>query len=114
MTDTKIRGVHVGAGIDIDDVAQPGRFQFQDMAYQPIDGFADVPADGQLRLEYCCPRTGKACGGIIIGKGFKPARGAPSWQWDGNVLAPSLTPSINCQGGCGWHGYLTEGEWVPC
>lgn len=39
------------------------------------------------------------------------------WAWDGNVEAPTLTPSINClaekdgkpTGGCGWHGFITAG-----
>ena len=37
------------------------------------------------------------------------------WIWDGNREAPSLTPSILQSGlPCKWHGYLTNGEFVPC
>jgi hypothetical protein len=44
------------------------------------------------------------------------------WNWDGNVDAPTLTPSIlhtkRVDGvypdGCGWHGYLTAGEFTSC
>lgn len=42
------------------------------------------------------------------------------WGWDGNRERPTLTPSINCQserdgkpaGGCGWHGFITNGTIV--
>jgi hypothetical protein len=35
------------------------------------------------------------------------------WQWDGSTEAPTLRPSVlNRQ--CGWHGHLTNGEWVEC
>lgn len=44
----------------------------------------------------------------------------PSWQWDGNREAPTLTPSINIlqfdeRGNrCGehWHGWLRAGKFV--
>jgi Family of unknown function (DUF6527) len=32
------------------------------------------------------------------------------WQWNGNDLSPTLTPSVK-QRGCGWHGWLTNGYW---
>lgn len=38
------------------------------------------------------------------------------WKWDGNREHPTLTPSVfhtKEKGGCGWHGYLRSGEWVP-
>jgi len=39
----------------------------------------------------------------------------PSWQWNGSFDAPSTTPSILQSGlPCKWHGYLTNGEFVPC
>lgn len=31
------------------------------------------------------------------------------WAFDGNVKAPTLTPSIKCFG-CGWHGYIRNGK----
>ncbi len=42
----------------------------------------------------------------------KNAVGA-SWGWDGNREAPTVTPSINCEKGCGWHGWLKAGEFTP-
>lgn len=32
------------------------------------------------------------------------------WQWDGNVSHPTITPSIDCHGGCGRHFVMTKGE----
>jgi len=37
-----------------------------------------------------------------------------SWAWNGDTLKPSLTPSIQCLSKCRWHGYLTDGAFVPC
>jgi len=36
------------------------------------------------------------------------------WKWDGNIEAPTLTPSILNFYSCQWHGYLTAGEFQPC
>lgn len=101
-------------------IAQPGDFQFEDISYEPTDdplgAIAEHKEDGGrgfCRLTYGCPRTGKPCGGIMIGHPDKPER-SPSWKWDGNVEAPTLEPSINCTGGCGWHGYLQQGEFREC
>jgi len=33
------------------------------------------------------------------------------WTWNGNEEKPTLTPSL-LQRCCGWHGYLTDGEFV--
>lgn len=38
------------------------------------------------------------------------SNGVPAmWQWDGNVEAPTITPSIDCQGGCGRHFTMVQG-----
>jgi hypothetical protein len=34
-------------------------------------------------------------------------QGHPSWEWDGNEDAPTLTPSIHTHGV--WHGYAKAG-----
>lgn len=37
------------------------------------------------------------------------------WAWNGNLSAPTLTPSILQSGmPCKWHGYLTAGVFIPC
>lgn len=33
-----------------------------------------------------------------------------SWTWNGDKDRPTLTEIILCS--CGWHGYLTNGEFV--
>lgn len=35
------------------------------------------------------------------------------WHWDGNMQAPTITPSIGCDAKCGWHGHITSGEIAP-
>lgn len=39
----------------------------------------------------------------------KPAEGC-MWQWDGNLEAPTISPSIDCQGGCGRHFTMVKGQ----
>lgn len=46
-----------------------------------------------------------------------PIDTAPSeyaWHWNGDMERPTLTPSLQRTGGCNWHGYLTDGVFVPC
>ena len=38
--------------------------------------------------------------------------GRPQWDWDGNRDAPTFSPSIDCSGHCGWHGYIRNGRCV--
>lgn len=38
----------------------------------------------------------------------------PSWSWNGDLEAPTLTPSIRDLGGCFFHGFLTGGIWTFC
>ncbi len=42
--------------------------------------------------------------------------GGPSWAWDGNKEAPTLSPSIRCFTGDQtlWHGYLRAGKLETC
>jgi predicted neuraminidase len=41
----------------------------------------------------------------------RPAAGA-CWRWDGNKDRPTITPSIDCRGGCGRHFSIIEGRVV--
>lgn len=56
----------------------------------------------------CCPGCGELGG---------PSKGA-SWQIIagsfGDVAKLTLQPSVHCRGCCGWHGYLTDGEFRSC
>jgi hypothetical protein len=36
------------------------------------------------------------------------------WTWNGDMNLPTLRPSLQRTGGCGWHGYLTDGIFKPC
>lgn len=41
----------------------------------------------------------------------------PSWTLTGYPESITLSPSVfhrKERGGCGWHGFLTAGEWRPC
>ena len=41
-----------------------------------------------------------------------PGGGPRVWGWDGNVAAPTLTPSILVH--AGWHGWLQAGQFKSC
>jgi hypothetical protein len=63
------------------------------------------------RIYFDCPRRpGHEC--HVLLKPW-PIIGGKTWDWDGNEEAPTLTPSINCNGGpssCGWHGFIQQGK----
>ena len=87
----------------------PGYFQF-------CSAYAGEPDVGLL---FGCP-----CGcGEVSFVHIKPnPDGHPTWNWNGNREAPTLTPSIlmhqmDDQGnkvGEHWHGFLTAGEFKSC
>ena len=89
----------------VDELKQPGDFCFWHIA-----------EDGQSAfMAFKCP-----CGADQCRKRTHdsiPVRvGAPqpdqhNWGWDGNLDAPTLTPSIHRTGDCGWHGHLQAGMW---
>lgn len=66
--------------------------------------------DGETGIAFRCP-----CG---CGKeGYLPIRPqdiGPSWEFDGNDASPTVSPSVLFTGGCKWHGWLRNGEWVSC
>lgn len=53
---------------------------------------------------YICP----GCGG----EDFMSLHDEQGWRFSGSEESPSLRPSV-LHTPCGWHGYLTNGEWVP-
>jgi len=60
--------------------------------------------DDFTRLEFMCP-----CGNDhLAGVRFQPAF-QQGWKWDGDKEKPTVTPSILINP-CGWHGYLTKGQ----
>lgn len=88
---------------DIDKVeAVPGAFEY----YGEGDRF---PAG----MIFCCP-----CGcGKTSALAFRPYA-SPSWDWNGDLEAPVLSPSVHDVGH--WHGYLggsdgsQPGMWISC
>jgi hypothetical protein len=60
-----------------------------------------------LACEHGCNHGGgqREC---AFGLWTSPARNK-TWQWDGNVERPTITPSIDCQGGCGRHFTMVNG-----
>lgn len=80
---------------------QPGEFQFRREGDKPDN----------VRIVYGCPRRpGSSCSVPV--KGESLPNGAGPWGWDDNLEAPTITPSIHCVGGCGWHGFITAGKVV--
>lgn len=69
---------------------------------------------GRTMCVWPCPRRdGQSCGVIV--ELHRPQRPFDKvWSWDGNESAPTLTPSVNCNGeaGCGWHGFVQNGKLV--
>ena len=60
---------------------------------------------------FTCPGCGAVSEVEIIPPG-RPASASHQWDWDGNLEAPTLSPSLQELGGCRWHGYMRGGSWV--
>jgi hypothetical protein len=103
------KAIHISASIDIDDVAQPGAFQFQDMSYRPIDD-PSLIADGEaVRIAFFDPAGRR--GDLVVTKNVD----GPCLKWDGGVYLPTITPVIcNTHPAGDWRGFLTKGQFVPC
>lgn len=75
------------------------------------DTSSSLPVDGiTAHIVFVCPGS-KRCG-VFVGPahiGRKSPDDLVVWQWDGNLEKPTLTPSINCVGGCGAHFFITAG-----
>lgn len=54
-----------------------------------------------MRLVLACPR----CGGISA------SAGSHKWDAQTQTYTPSIVHSV-ALGGCGWHGYIRNGEFV--
>ena len=71
--------------------------------------------EGPPVLVFACPGCGQV-GGIRVGED-KPEP-SPSWKIESgkreDAASLTLSPSINCVGCCGWHGYLTAGVFRSC
>jgi hypothetical protein len=83
-----------------DPGAAPGTFCWRSQAATPY-------SPGGRYLLYVCPRGAGYCG-VPVRPNVLP-NGA-GWHHDGDDDAPTLTPSVNCVGGCGWHGWVRAGS----
>lgn len=110
--------------------AGPGAFTY---TYEVLDGDGEKFTRGMDSgsIEDQGRKKGRIIGMIhfLPGAGYghipiRPYNGnADSWEWDGNIEKPTLTPSVHAMpqeakgdypGRIGWHGHLTEGRWVSC
>jgi hypothetical protein len=75
------------------------------------------PGKEQL-FDFACPKGKGRCGYLLIActtdisrDGQNENGGHAQWEWiNGDRIAPTFTPSINCRG-C-WHGYIENGRCV--
>lgn len=58
-----------------------------------------------------CPGCGREGGQHLRKPGTPHPPDRASWEISGLPDKPTLKPSVNCEGCCGWHGYLTDGVW---
>ena len=81
----------------------------------PGEVFVDAEAVYKDHLLFACPGCGRM--GSIRATHPKDVN-SPSWDIiSGKLVEPdtlTLSPSINCVGCCGWHGYLRDGVFVSC
>lgn len=101
-----------------------GRFEYLKLNYDPSSAIEKPD-----RFSFKCPRTGEMCSGLLLvgadlGNGKfltrEIAQGKVAcWDFDGNIDAPTLRPSIHCKSrtddgreaaGCDWHGFIERGK----
>lgn len=78
--------------------AEPGAFELH-------------PGDRVLAL--ACPGCGHVSG-MAVGNPKPPNENGATWLMTGVPPAITLSPSINCVGCCGWHGWLRDGVFHSC
>lgn len=69
----------------------------------------EVQSEHHMHILCECPC---GCGGAMRLPLHRTGQNAKaSWEWDGNLEKPTLTPSIRDLTGCKFHGFLTAGVW---
>ena len=87
---------------DIDDATEPGSVEIR---YQSANAQL---GNGVVGLAICCPGCGN--------KSYLPVGDNRGWNLASEEPL-TITPSVfhtKEKGGCGWHGFLTDGEWRSC
>ncbi len=92
-------------------------------AFEPEDGlFPDYAAPGSFQIRQgeagaymmlACPGCGRVSG-MTVGDPKPPNGNGATWLLTGPDEAPTLSPSVNCVGCCGWHGHLVGGVFTSC
>lgn len=94
--------------------ATPTRFEPEDglfPEYAEPGAFQVRGGENGTYLLLACPGCGRVSG-MTVGDP-KPVS-SPSWRMTGPAEAPTLAPSVNCVGCCGWHGHLVGGVFTSC
>jgi len=73
----------------------------------PINFHIQPREDGKAFLVLECTHT--PAGECKFPLWQRPATGT-MWQWDGDINKPTISPSIDCKGGCNRHFTMTEGR----
>lgn len=71
--------------------------------------FEEKGSHGHVMLK--CPGCGRESAMHCRTPGTPHPDVGASWELTGLLDKPSMHPSINCVGCCGWHGYLKNGEY---
>lgn len=69
--------------------------------------------EGVDEIRFWCGNGKKRICGVALTLGEQANAGEGGkrrWHWDGNMEAPTITPSIGCDARCGWHGHITAGD----
>ena len=97
------------------------RMEPDEFGYTTKLGGTGFNPEGIDSIQFRCPAVGprgRPCQ-CSIPLTLGPPEDGPGerrWHWDGNMLSPTISPSINCSGHpyrCGWHGSVTNGCWQP-
>jgi hypothetical protein len=86
-------------GVDPITSVQPGEFE------------VTTEPSGQRRFWFVCPGPCRGIAAIAL-RPVIDRHTKQSWEFDGNMEAPTLEPSIN-HVGC-WHGWLRSGVFTSC
>lgn len=84
---------------------------------EPGDVEPYIDEEGRLwALGICCPGCGSGSllrlGAVASGPSWQTVAGDPR-TGEGLTLSPSVHHTTGL-GGCGWHGWVRGGRWVPC
>lgn len=90
------------------DAADPGAILLWRYASKKKEG----GNNGHIMLK--CPGCGQASGMHVRDPGTPHPTNGASWEIIINNGLVTLSPSINCVGCCGWHGYLRDNVYSTC